>query len=174
MYQPSVSELSDVFNDNLVYEGTVPLTYQHLDKMPDDDELSLININNEKVLRMVAALDEMHIDTREDPGHTHDIARLEFKINMLMDPASSCQYQCQRYTDRCARTGYDRVRSNTQTVGFFHRRLPQTRRADCFYFQRQYAAHCIGSGAGPVRNGTGFTGTPDFSPAQAQCSSAAR
>lgn len=85
MNPPSVSELSDVFNDNLVYEGTVPLTYQYLDTMPDDDELTLININNEKVLRMVAALDEMHIDTHEEPGHTHDIARLEFKINMLMD-----------------------------------------------------------------------------------------
>lgn len=85
MNQPSVSELSDVFNDNLVYEGTVPLTCQYLDNMPDDDELTLININNEKVLRMVAALDEMHIDTREEPGHAHDIARLEFKINMLMD-----------------------------------------------------------------------------------------
>ncbi|HED17026.1 MAG TPA: hypothetical protein ENI64_09480 [Gammaproteobacteria bacterium] len=85
MTQLPVSERSDVFNDNLIYEGTVPLTCQHLDNMPDDDALTQININNEKVLRMVAALDEMHIDTHEEPGHTHDIARLEFKINMLMD-----------------------------------------------------------------------------------------
>jgi len=85
MTQMPVSERSDVFNDNLIYEGTIPFTCQHLDKMPNDEELTLININNEKVLRMVAALDEMHIDTHEEPGHTHDIARLEFKINMLMD-----------------------------------------------------------------------------------------
>jgi len=85
MTQTSVSEKSDVFNDNLIYEGTIPLACQLLDNMPDDDELTLININNEKVLRMVAALDEMHIDTHEEPGHAHDIARLEFKINMLMD-----------------------------------------------------------------------------------------
>jgi len=85
MNHSSLSELLDIFSDNLVYEGSLPLTYLYLDKMPDDDELTLININNEKVLRMVAALDEMHIDTHEEPGHTHDIARLEFKINMLMD-----------------------------------------------------------------------------------------
>jgi len=85
MNQSSLSEQSDVFNDNLVYEGLVPLTCQMLDTLPGDDELTRININNEKVLRMVAVLDEMHIETHEDPGHSHDIARLEFKINMLMD-----------------------------------------------------------------------------------------
>lgn len=85
MTQQSVSEPSEVFNGNLVFEGNVPVTCQYLDDMPDDDQLTLMNINNEKVLRMVAALDEMHIDTHEDPGHAHDIARLEFKINMLMD-----------------------------------------------------------------------------------------
>ncbi len=76
---------SDLFRDQLVFEGTVPLSIHCLDCMPDDEQLTLVNISNEKVLRMVAALDEMHIDVHEEPGHAHDIARLEFKINMLMD-----------------------------------------------------------------------------------------
>lgn len=82
MEDPDTNSLSD----SIVYEDYLPLQWESLDSLPDDVQYTRMNENNEQVLRIVSSLEEYVPDSIEEHSqHTPDLARIEFKVNLLMD-----------------------------------------------------------------------------------------
>lgn len=75
------------FGESLVYEDRIPLSWQEAEGGVSNAERLRTHDANERVLRCLAALDEYHTETPdEDQGHgSQDLARVEFKINLLLD-----------------------------------------------------------------------------------------
>lgn len=71
----------------LVYEDLIPLSWRRRSTGPDPAEILAIHQSNEQVLRCLTALDESRGETvdEEHGSLAHDISRLDFKINLLLD-----------------------------------------------------------------------------------------
>lgn len=71
----------------LVYEDLMPLAWEQLPADPDPAEIPAIHQSNELLLRCLNAFDESRFEAiDEDHGPlAHDIARLDFKLNLLLD-----------------------------------------------------------------------------------------
>lgn len=71
----------------LVYEDLIPLSWRQLSADPDPAELPGIHQSNELVLRCLSAVDESRTESGDEDGgaFAHDIARLDFKINLALD-----------------------------------------------------------------------------------------
>lgn len=76
--------------DELAYEDVVPVIWQPLDEPPDVAATVSIEESNLHLLQACAAMDEHPAAVprdKSDDGHplAGDLARLEFKLNLLMD-----------------------------------------------------------------------------------------
>ncbi len=71
----------------LVYEDQMPLAWEQLPADPDPAAIPAIHQSNELLLRCLTAFDESRLEAiDEDHGPlAHDIARLDFKLNLLLD-----------------------------------------------------------------------------------------
>jgi hypothetical protein len=71
----------------LVYEDLIPLSWRLLDSRPDTAELLAVHQSNERILRCLTAVDESRSESgdEEQGPIAHDIARLDIKINLLLD-----------------------------------------------------------------------------------------
>ena len=70
----------------LVYSDSVPLAWRDLKQMPDEQALARISETSQQVLRLILSIEEQHADlTEEGDLQREDIARLEFKLNLLVD-----------------------------------------------------------------------------------------
>lgn len=80
----------DPLAEGLCYEASLPFAWRLLDGIPDNAHLAYWNEYNEATLRGMAALDE-HTGAPtpdEHAGQAHELARLEFKVNLLLDLVS--------------------------------------------------------------------------------------
>ena len=73
----------------LVYEDRIPIAWQVLEQHPAAWQLLKAHQSNEQVLRYLASVDDQlqrHDTGEDDHGPVpHEIARLESKLNLLMD-----------------------------------------------------------------------------------------
>lgn len=77
---------NDPLAEGLLYEASLPFAWRVLDSVPDTAHLNYWNEYNEAALRSMAALDEYTNQLPEE--HTnqgHDLARLESKVNLVLD-----------------------------------------------------------------------------------------
>ncbi len=74
----------------LVYTDNVPLEWRQVTDQPTPGQLAAVHEENERVLRYIASLDDFqHEFSDEDlAGLGPGLARLEFKLNIVMDMMS--------------------------------------------------------------------------------------
>ncbi len=66
-----------------------PITWVPLESPLTDQQVSQLNASNEKVLSTIAALEESPVESADSySGQGHELARLDFKVNLLMDLVS--------------------------------------------------------------------------------------
>ncbi len=75
----------------LVYTDEVPVDWSRLETEPSAGRLSTMLSNNERLLRHIASLDDIHHETDDEElaGLGPGLARLEFKLNILMEMVSA-------------------------------------------------------------------------------------
>jgi hypothetical protein len=80
------SPMSDPLAEGLCYEASLPFSIQVLESAPDAEHLAYWNEYNEAALRSMAALDEYTNQLPEEHANQgHELARLEFKVNLVLD-----------------------------------------------------------------------------------------
>ena len=80
--------LSGKTTTGLVYEDTIPMRCSVV-SMPDPAQLARLHEANEEVLRVMSALDEHPPEITDDhPDVAHELRRLDFKFNLLLDLVS--------------------------------------------------------------------------------------
>jgi len=72
-------------DQSLAYEGELALEWRAGDGVVTASQRERLNAANERALRLLAVLEEHHADTAEDPASGQDLARLEFKINLILE-----------------------------------------------------------------------------------------
>jgi hypothetical protein len=76
----------DPLAEGLSFEASLPFAWRVLDAVPDAAHLAYWNEYNEAALRSMAALDEYTNQPPEEyTTQGHDLARLEFKVNLMLD-----------------------------------------------------------------------------------------
>jgi len=66
------------------YSTTVP--FQWLPKRDrGEEDVRHLHESNEEVLRLINSMDEHPLASSEDHGDNHDMARVDFKLNLLLD-----------------------------------------------------------------------------------------
>lgn len=82
------SLINSCLGDGLIYMDDVPVQWEKLDQPPSEAKLAILNEENERLLRYVGSLDEYLHENKDGEPLAHDVARLEFKVNMLMEMVS--------------------------------------------------------------------------------------
>lgn len=83
---PVMNVPTDPLAEGLSFEASLPFTWRVLDAVPDAAHLTYWNEYNEAALRNIAALDEhTNQPPEEHATQGHDLVRVEFKINLLLD-----------------------------------------------------------------------------------------
>ena len=75
---------SDPFEESLVYEANLALTWRPYAEDRDPD-LEALNLGNEQTLRLLAAVEEFYPEAGEDHSPNHELARLETKLNLVLE-----------------------------------------------------------------------------------------
>ncbi|MCK4951179.1 MAG: PilZ domain-containing protein [Gammaproteobacteria bacterium] len=81
--------LTNLLDETLGYETSLPLSWSVLDQPMDDRQLTLLNEENERVLGSIAVLEEQvpdHADMQTPQGQA--LVRLETKLNILTELVS--------------------------------------------------------------------------------------
>jgi hypothetical protein len=80
---------SDALGEGIVYEDTLPLTWEVLEGMPAAEQLIHWSRENERVLHLVAALDEHRpSEFSDEHASSNELARLDAKLNLLLELVS--------------------------------------------------------------------------------------
>jgi hypothetical protein len=81
--------------EGLTYSDNIALAWRQVDHALDDKHLAMVNASNESFLRAVAVIGDgaTHKDPQETAVGIHqEIARLDLKLNLLLDLVSSLVY----------------------------------------------------------------------------------
>lgn len=79
----------DSLGEGLIFKALLPITWTPLGSPLTDQQVSQLNASNEKVLNTIAALEEYPLEPADThTSHGHELARLDFKVNLLMDLVS--------------------------------------------------------------------------------------
>jgi|TARA_R110000772_G_scaffold48089_4_gene109821 hypothetical protein len=81
--------------NGLVYSDNIALSWKPVDYEPEQTHLAMVNASNESFLRAVSAVGD-GLNTKDDtdapPGIQQDIARLDLKLNLVLDLVSALVY----------------------------------------------------------------------------------
>jgi len=78
----------------LTFTDNISIDWKLVDYQPDDSRLALVNESNEAFLRAVSALAAFSTDVSDDEiGLSQEVARLDLKVNLLLDLVSQLIYQ---------------------------------------------------------------------------------
>ena len=84
----------DSGSGGLSFTDNISISWKPVDYEPDDSHLALVNDSNEAFLRTVSAISEFAKDVSEDsPVISQEIARLDLKLNLVLDLVSQLIYQ---------------------------------------------------------------------------------
>ncbi len=75
---------SDPFDEGLVYRSELPLAWRQIAD-PAELDAEALNAGNEQTLRLLAAVEEFFPDIADEHGQSHEFARLELKLNLLLE-----------------------------------------------------------------------------------------
>lgn len=75
---------SDPFEDGLIYHADAPVSWRTLDTAREPD-FETLNSANEQTLRLLAAVEEYFPESVDEHGQSHEAARLELKLNLLLE-----------------------------------------------------------------------------------------
>lgn len=94
MVDNSMTANLDSGSGGLSFTDNISITWKAVNYKPDDSHLALVNDSNEAFLRSVSAISEFSADASEDsPAISQEIARLDLKLNLLLDLVSQLIYQ---------------------------------------------------------------------------------
>lgn len=82
------SLINACLGEGLIYSDDAPVQWVRLDDAPSEAKFAVLNDENERLLRYVGSLDEYLHEGKDAEPLAHDVARLEFKVNMLMEMVS--------------------------------------------------------------------------------------
>ncbi len=73
--------------EGLVYEDAVPLRISEIEAEVANARLTAIQESNEEILRVIAALDEHHMESGDEESQYlgQDLVRIESKLDLLLD-----------------------------------------------------------------------------------------
>jgi len=78
----------------LTFTDNISLTWKPVEYQPDEAHLALVNESNDAFLRAVSAIGEFSREvSEEDAGMSQEIARLDLKVNLLLDLVSQLIYK---------------------------------------------------------------------------------
>jgi len=78
-----------IFAQGLAYEGALPVEWRPRSEPYTPTELEQLNVANERILRLLTALEEQHHpELLDEHGTGHELARVELKVNLLLDLVS--------------------------------------------------------------------------------------
>lgn len=78
----------------LAFTDNISITWKAIDYQPDSSHLALVNESNESFLRAVSAISEFSKEVTEDSqGLAQEVARLDLKLNLLLDLVSQLIYK---------------------------------------------------------------------------------
>ena len=81
-------------NAELTFTDNISIAWKPVDRYPDDALLALVNESNESFLRAVSAIGSFAAEPADvGEGISQEIARLDLKINLLLDLVSQLIYQ---------------------------------------------------------------------------------
>lgn len=72
-------------DQSLACEGDLALEWRDRHEPFTAAELERLNAANERALRLLTVLEEHHADAGEEPASGSDLARLEFKVNLVLE-----------------------------------------------------------------------------------------
>jgi len=84
----SPSMISTYLGPGLVYVDNVPVRWLRLDETLSESRLAILNDENERLLRYVSSLEEYLHESKDGDPLAHEVARLEFKVNIVMEMVS--------------------------------------------------------------------------------------
>ncbi|MBI1194587.1 MAG: hypothetical protein GC138_01895 [Gammaproteobacteria bacterium] len=82
------SLINACLGEGLTYLDVIPVQWERLDGPPPEATFAVLNEENERLLRYMSSLDEYMHEGKDAEPLAHDVARLEFKVNMLMEMVS--------------------------------------------------------------------------------------
>jgi len=78
----------------LTFTDNISIAWNPVDYQPDEAHLALVNESNDSFLRAVSAIGEFSREIpEEDPGISQEIARLDLKVNLLLDLVGQLIYK---------------------------------------------------------------------------------
>ncbi len=96
-----MSAESETPRTGLSFTDKISIDWRPAGDYPDDARLALVNESNEVFLRAVSALGALAPEPAEDGvGVSQEIARLDLKINLLLDLVSQLIYQQLEFPER--------------------------------------------------------------------------
>lgn len=77
--------IANPLEEGLVSEDHLPLSWVAVDALPSDPQLTALNLSNEALVRACEGLEETHRPTEESPELAHELARLDAKMNLVLE-----------------------------------------------------------------------------------------
>jgi len=80
-----MNDSSDSLTSGLVYEDIIALRWSVNKSVPSPVELAHMRESNEQILRIIYFLDEYYVEGAEEHSISQELARMDFKLNLLLD-----------------------------------------------------------------------------------------
>ncbi|MFN2350035.1 MAG: PilZ domain-containing protein [Thioalkalivibrio sp.] len=77
--------IANPLEEGLVCEDHLPLSWVAVDALPSKPQLTALNLSNEALVRACEGLEETHRPTEESPELAHELARLDAKMNLVLE-----------------------------------------------------------------------------------------
>jgi hypothetical protein len=89
-----MSDKPETASGSLAFTDNISIDWKPVDFIPGEDHLAMVSESNESFLRAVSAIGEFPGDTsEEDESISQEIARLDLKVNLLLDLVSQLIYK---------------------------------------------------------------------------------
>ena len=89
-----MSDVIETSGGGLAFTDNITIDWSPVDFVPDESHLAMVNESNESFLRAVSALGAFPGDaSEEDVAISQEIARLDLKVNLLLDLVSQLIYR---------------------------------------------------------------------------------
>jgi len=89
-----VSDVSASVTEGLSYKDNMSIAWKVVDFNPGESHLALVNESNEAFLKAVSAVSEFSREASDTPaGLSHELSRLDLKLNLLLDLVGQLIYQ---------------------------------------------------------------------------------
>ena len=95
-------ENSELLGTGLFYETRIPFGWRESSLSPGSRDVLQLQGSNERALHLIAFLEEHQPDPAEEAGEGDEFARLDFKLNLLLDLVGQLLLRDQRLPESCA------------------------------------------------------------------------